>query len=212
MVVLVCELAFNTLKEFIHVLSFTLHSMSLPSNQDAMSMESLEKSLDNIRESMSSAREVVKSLNERYVYSVHWLRSGLTQNSSVQKGELDTKEGISLLSLKNTVMVQYLQSLVLLSAHRALGHSLSDRTPPSKPWGAADRDPRGSGAGDQVDAMIEERVVLEKVKLMEGKMKYQIEKLTKLAQEEPESAKDAANGTFSTDYFKGKGIKTHLTC
>lgn len=75
-----------------------------------------------------------------------------------------------------------------------MGHSLTERAPPSEPWGAADKGPRGPHAGDRVDAMIEGRVVLEKIKLMEGKMKYQIDKLVKLAQEEPEAAQDAANG------------------
>ncbi|THH31529.1 hypothetical protein EUX98_g2633 [Antrodiella citrinella] len=141
-----------------------------------MNMKDMKHTLDEIRESMSSAREVVKSLNER-----------------VSKGDLDTKDGISLLSVKNNIMVQYLQSLVLLSAHRAMGNSLTERAPPSQPWGAPDRGSRGSGAGDRVDAMIEGRVVLENIKLMEGKMKYQIEKLVKLAQEEPQTAQDAAN-------------------
>ncbi|KAH8100209.1 hypothetical protein BXZ70DRAFT_1000391 [Cristinia sonorae] len=141
-----------------------------------INMDELEQSLDEIRKGMSAAREVVKSLNER-----------------VQNGDLDTKDGISLLSVKNNVMVQYLQSLVLLSAHRAAGHGLSERTPPAEPWGTPNRSPRGAAAGDRVDAMIEGRVVMEKIRLMEGKMKYQIDKLTKLAQEEPEAAQDVAN-------------------
>lgn len=114
----------------------------------------------------------------------------------VDNGALNTKDGISLLSVKSNVMLQYLQNAVLLSAHRALGHSLSDRTPASEPFSDPQRGTRGSGAGDRVDALIESRLVLEKVKLMEGKMKYQIDKLVRTAQEPAKSAQDGSVGRF----------------
>jgi len=37
--------------------------------------------------------------------------------------------------------------------------------------------------------MIESRIVLEKIKLLEGKMRYQIEKLVQLAAEDPSDDK-----------------------
>ena len=135
------------------------------------------------------------NVSVRYIYKV----SLLSCFDRLSKGDLDTQEGISLLSVKNNVMVQYLQNLVLLSAHRALGNSLTERTPPSKPWGDMDRDARGNNGGDRVDAMIESRVVLEKMKLMEGKMKYQIDKLVKLAEEEPGTAGNAENGALAKE-------------
>ncbi|KAI0082885.1 hypothetical protein K474DRAFT_1585110 [Panus rudis PR-1116 ss-1] len=111
------------------------------------------------------------------------LHNVLTKVIRVNAGELDTKEGISLLSVKSNVMLQYLQDMVLLSAHRALGHSLTQRTPPPEAFSSSKRSARGGAAGDRVDAMIEGRLVLEKIKLMEGKMKYQIDKLVRTAQE-----------------------------
>jgi U3 small nucleolar ribonucleoprotein protein LCP5 len=78
-----------------------------------------------------------------------------------------------------------MQSLVLLHAHRVLGHSLSARSPPSIPFNSSERDKRGADAGDLVDSMIESRIVLEKIKLLESKMRYQIEKLVQFAAEEP---------------------------
>lgn len=78
-----------------------------------------------------------------------------------------------------------MQSLVLLHAHRVLGHSLISRSPPSVPFNSSERDKRGADAGDLVDSMIEGRTVLEKIKLLESKMRYQIEKLVQLAAEEP---------------------------
>ncbi|OBZ75635.1 Neuroguidin [Grifola frondosa] len=127
--------------------------------------------VDQMKQSITATRELVKSLQEK-------------QNST---SELDTQDGISLLSLKHHLMLSYLQSLVLVTSRRALGHSLTERTPPALPFSAEGRGPRGSGAGDRVDSMIEGRVVLEKVKVLEGRMKYQIDKLVRIA-EEPASA------------------------
>jgi len=113
---------------------------------------------------MSSARELIKSLRE-------------------DPASLDTSAGISLLSLKHHVLLSYLNSLVLLSARRALGHTLLERSPPVLPFSSLERGPRGAHAGDLVDAMVEGRIVLEKIKTLEGRMRYQIDKLVKVAEE-----------------------------
>ncbi|KAI0654787.1 hypothetical protein C8Q70DRAFT_1025330 [Cubamyces menziesii] len=133
--------------------------------------------LDQMRVSMAATRDIVKSLRQK-------------QSKS---SELDTRDGISLLSLKHHMMLSYLQSLSLLTARRAIGHSLADRSPPSAPFSAKDRPPRGSGAGDHVDAAIEARVVLEKVKVLEGRMKYQIDKLVRIAEEGDSADKNIVN-------------------
>jgi U3 small nucleolar ribonucleoprotein protein LCP5 len=103
--------------------------------------------------------------------------------------DLDFEDGISLLSLKHHLLLSYMQSLVLLHSHRVLGHSLTTRSPPSEPFNSSERGRRGADAGDLVDSMIEGRIVLEKVKLLESKMRYQIEKLVQLAVEEPSDDK-----------------------
>lgn len=100
---------------------------------------------------------------------------------------LDTKEGISLLSLKHHLLLLYLKSLSLISARRALGHHLSLRLPPSQDISNMERSARGSGAGDLVDAMIEYRVILEKAKTLEARMRYQIDKLVRLAPDKSEN-------------------------
>lgn len=100
-----------------------------------------------------------------------------------------------MLSLKNHLLLSYLQSLVLLSARRATGDSLTERTSANSPFSTVDREARGSGAGDLVDSMIEGRVVLEKIKVLESRMRYQIEKLVRVAEEVP-SGKDVAEGVF----------------
>ncbi|CCO28077.1 Neuroguidin-B (Fragment) OS=Xenopus laevis GN=ngdn-b PE=1 SV=1 [Rhizoctonia solani AG-1 IB] len=127
---------------------------------------------DEMTRSIASARQLVQSLLAK------------------QDSELDTRAGISLLSLKNHVMLSYIHSLALLSSHRVLGHSLLDRAPPSQPFGALDRPVRGSDAGDLVDTIVEDRVILEKTKTLEARMKYQIDKLVRLAQDSPQDEGD----------------------
>jgi U3 small nucleolar ribonucleoprotein protein LCP5 len=92
-------------------------------------------------------------------------------------------------------MLSYLTSLTLLSASRALGASVFDRTHPSEPFSDSARGSRGDRAGDLVDSMVEGRVVLDKIKPLEGRMRYQIEKLVRLAQEAPTNTDDITDGT-----------------
>ncbi|KAH7927081.1 hypothetical protein BV22DRAFT_1007682 [Leucogyrophana mollusca] len=132
--------------------------------------------LDEMTESMFSVRELIKSLNEK-------------QKAT---NELDTKDGISLLSLKHHLLLSYMQSLVLLSARRAAGDSLIERTKASLPFSSAGRGARGDAPGDLVDSMIEGRVVLEKIKVLESRMRYQIEKLVRVA-DEPSSSQNVVD-------------------
>lgn len=110
-----------------------------------------------------------------------------------QDTELHTRDGISLLSLKHHIMLSYLQSATLLMSHRALGHSLTERAPPTPGFASAERSARGSSAGDLVDRMVEGRLVLEKIKVLEHRMKYQIEKLVRVSTD-PQSTKNVIDG------------------
>ncbi|KAG8895883.1 hypothetical protein FRB99_000292 [Tulasnella sp. 403] len=80
--------------------------------------------------------------------------------------------------------MSYLQSLVLLSSHRILGHSLLDRSPPPESFASVSRTARGADAGDLVDSLVEGRLVLEKCRALESKLRYQIDKLVRIAKEE----------------------------
>ncbi|KAF8438162.1 hypothetical protein L210DRAFT_3545572 [Boletus edulis BED1] len=93
--------------------------------------------------------------------------------------------------LKHDLMLFYLQSLVLLVARRAAGDTLEDRTPASLSFSTAKRDARAwAGVGDLVDSMIEGRVVLEKIKVLENRIKYQIEKLVRIANDASKNVTD----------------------
>ena len=91
------------------------------------------------------------------------------------------------MSLKHHLMLSYLQAATLLVAHRGLGHSLVDRSPINVSFASSSRPARGDRAGDLVDYMVEGRLVLEKIKILEGRMKYQIEKLARAAIEKQDS-------------------------
>ncbi|KAF9072893.1 hypothetical protein BDP27DRAFT_1319581 [Rhodocollybia butyracea] len=142
----------------------------------AVDTQQVCKLLDDMKSSMVSARETIQSLKEK------------------GPSYLETKDGISLLSLKHQVLLSYLQSLLLVSTRRAIGHSLSSRDRPIEPFSNPERSARGTDLGDMVDHMIEGRVVLEKVKVLEGRMRYQIEKLVKASQQKEKSdASDVIN-------------------
>ncbi|THH21088.1 hypothetical protein EW146_g380 [Bondarzewia mesenterica] len=128
--------------------------------------------MEEMTRSLSSVRELLKTL----------------RGKQSKTSEYDFKDGISLLSLKHHLLLSYIQSLVLVDSRRALGHSLNDRTPPPQPFSLAERASRGSAPGDLVDSMIEGRIVLEKIKILEGRMRYQIEKLVRVAEDSSQGA------------------------
>ncbi|KAF8515864.1 hypothetical protein JB92DRAFT_3142726 [Gautieria morchelliformis] len=120
--------------------------------------------LGDMTKGISSVREVIQGL--------------------AQKSDLETTEGISLLSLKHHMLLSYVQALSLLTAHRVLGHSLSSRSRPSQSFTISIREARGSAAGDLVDTLVEDQIIMDKVKQLESKMRYQIEKLVRMAEED----------------------------
>jgi U3 small nucleolar ribonucleoprotein protein LCP5 len=95
--------------------------------------------------------------------------------------------------MKNYSLLSYLHCLLLLSSRRALGQSITSRSLPAQPFSTSDRSSRGSEPGDLVDSMIESRIVLEKIKTLETKLRYQIDKLVRLA-EEPDNSSNVVDG------------------
>lgn len=160
--------------------------------------EDTVKVLDEMTASVSAAREVIKELITRYVACCHTRISRSCIVHRNENSELDSKDGISLLSMKCHLMLSYLHSLTLLGAHRVLGHSLGERNPPTSNFSEANRQKRGSNAGDLVDALVQDRLVLEKVKGLEGRMKYQIDKLLRMADEEARTGTIREDGTSNS--------------
>ncbi|KAF7323166.1 hypothetical protein HMN09_00097100 [Mycena chlorophos] len=136
--------------------------------------------MDDMTSSIASVRSVIGSLRQQ-------------DNHNHKHNKHNMTDGISLLSLKHNLLLTYLQSLLLVSAHRTLGHTLTERAPPPEPFGTPERSRRGADAGDLVDSMVETRVVLEKVKALESRLRYQIEKLLKASQEPEKTASGVIN-------------------
>lgn len=138
--------------------------------------------------SIVSAHAVLRTLLEKYVGLSHCSRYVSLECFHRHREDPEAsnvKDGISLLSMKNLTLMSYLHSLTLLSSHRVLGHSLLDRSPPSEPFASSSRKARGSDAGDLVDSLVEGRAILEKAKNLEVKMKYQIDRLVRMAKDAP---------------------------
>lgn len=95
--------------------------------------------------------------------------------------ELTYPSGISLLSLKNHLLLSYLHHLVALFALKLNSKSIST-----------------SSGAQVVQGLVKLRVVLEKIGPLEGKLKYQIEKLVRKADQAAEGDNDeeVANGMF----------------
>ena len=96
--------------------------------------------------------------------------------------ELTYPTGISLLTLKNHLLLSYLHNLLATFHLKLTSQSLT------------------SAEGAEVVAnLVKLRVVLEKVAPLEGKLKYQIEKLVRRADQAAEGAdeEDVANGAPS---------------
>ena len=89
----------------------------------------------------------------------------LPSNRRAETDELDYAAGISLLSLKNHLLLSYLQHLVALFSLKLSSKSLVQSEP----------------AARVVAHLVKLRVVLEKVAPLELKLKYQVEKLVRKA-------------------------------
>lgn len=77
---------------------------------------------------------------------------------------------------------------------------MEDRSPSRSPFSDPSREQRGSNAGDLVDTLVEGRIVLEKADALENRMRYQVEKLLKTA-EQAEDTDLATNGVFLHLFF-----------
>ncbi|XP_067934362.1 neuroguidin-like [Watersipora subatra] len=84
---------------------------------------------------------------------------GLT--SQLQSGELDTKDGISFLIVKNELLGQYNLDVASLVSRKVMGKSIAE--------------------SPTVRRLIEMRTYMEKTRPIEHKLKYQMEKLIKIA-------------------------------
>lgn len=101
----------------------------------------------------------------------------------VRKGELTTDQGLSFLEMKYNTLLSYLINLTYVVLHKCSGQKIE---------------------GDPcIDRLIEIRTVLEKIRPINHKLKYQIDKLVKTAVTGT-SSNDSAAFKLHLDNFTGK--------
>ncbi|TPX46210.1 hypothetical protein SeLEV6574_g03342 [Synchytrium endobioticum] len=103
---------------------------------------------------------------------------GRTKLLAERLTELPTSEGVSLLQVKVHSYLSYLSHLVLYMLLKANGAKIEGHA--------------------TIDSLIELRTVLEKIKPIELKLKYQIDKLVKAAITADEGAQSIGNGATSS--------------
>ncbi|UZJ54718.1 hypothetical protein CBS101457_004038 [Exobasidium rhododendri] len=90
------------------------------------------------------------------------------------KDSLTTPNGPSLLTLKNSSLLFYMHNLILLTAHRLRGHALNE----------------GEEGHLLVRNLIKIRLLLEKIKPVESKMRSLVERLLRTAEEDDKRRKE----------------------
>ncbi|KAJ8955564.1 hypothetical protein NQ318_001394, partial [Aromia moschata] len=100
-------------------------------------------------------------LNEMNVSAQHVASLVDNMIQKVRKGELSTDQGLSFLEMKYNMLLSYLINLTYVVLRKCSGEKIE---------------------GDPcIDRLIEIRTILEKIKPIEHKLKYQIDKLVKTA-------------------------------
>lgn len=92
--------------------------------------------------------------------------------------ELSYDKGISLLSIKNDLLLSYLHHLTLLAHVKLSGRPLAQHA-------------------DLVQELVRIRVIFDKIRPLESKLKYQIDKLVRKVQVGAVEDEDVVNGTLS---------------
>jgi U3 small nucleolar ribonucleoprotein protein LCP5 len=98
------------------------------------------------------------------------------------------------LSLKNLALLSYIHHLVHIASLRLKGTSLQ----------SSSDDASGGGPSALVHELVRLRVVLEKIRPLEKKLRYQVEKLVRKANDSGDrhvEEEDVANGMFQLGLF-----------
>lgn len=131
-------------------------------------------------EQASTFTELARSLRSSAAESnalVHKLKE------AAEQGDLDHPDGLSLLTVKVDALLSYIHHVALLGAHRLSGRSLEDST-----------------GENYVKALVKLRLCLEKMRPMEARLKYQMEKLLQsVVAEQQALAKGEANAEGGRD-------------
>lgn len=106
----------------------------------------------------------------------------------IESKEIDTSKGLSFLEVKYHILLEYITNLSLIMYRKLNGESIQDH-----------------GA---IMSLIEQRTILEKMKPVEQKLKYQIDKLVRAAvvgQQEGEALANAEGKERDVTGMRAKG-------
>ncbi|XP_059693513.1 neuroguidin isoform X2 [Haemorhous mexicanus] len=118
-----------------------------------------------------AAAEAVALLEALRAQAAEVAAHGREMLRRVRGGQLDTKEGVSLLQVRSQALLSYLQDLALLVCSKTRGVSLG-------------------ASGGALERLLETRVVLEKLRPLEQRLKYHLEKLLRAAASGGRGAED----------------------
>jgi len=117
-----------------------------------------EAEIENIEENLPKYFDALSSLND----SIGEVKKQFDEiQKQIETTNSNHSDGIPLLRIKNECMAQYLADLISVAGHQLNGKSIE--------------------GSDLVNRLIEERVTLERIRPLEDKLKYKIDKLTKIA-------------------------------
>lgn len=123
-------------------------------------------------ELMEETKDLADSINEDAKQVINIIEN-LKNKLETFDTDASDQEGISLLHLKNVMMVDYMTNLLYVTMKKTQGKSIQD---------------------DQaIERIVENRTVMEKMRPMEKKIKYQMDKFIRLADSSAENAAAAAN-------------------
>ncbi|XP_041279265.1 neuroguidin isoform X2 [Onychostruthus taczanowskii] len=119
-----------------------------------------------------AASEAVALLEALRAQAAEVAAHGREMLRKVRGGQLETKEqGVSLLQVRSQALLSYLQDLALLVCSKTRGGSLKN-------------------SGGALERLLETRVVLEKLRPLEQRLKYHLEKLLRAAASGGRGAED----------------------
>ncbi|XP_066484758.1 neuroguidin [Tiliqua scincoides] len=113
---------------------------------------------ERIEADLPAALNLLKSLQEQVVAVTHHVQS---LAEKVRAGAYPTEKGLSFLEVKDQLLLHYLQDLSHLVLEKTLGHPVADHP--------------------ALMRLVETRTVLEKMRPIDQKLKYQVDKLVKAA-------------------------------
>jgi len=135
----------------------TAHSSSSSSGEDG----SDDDGGSSCKQLMEATTKLASSISDDAKQAANIIENLKAKIESFDDDDTTDGEGISLLHLKNLQMVDYMTNMLYLMLKKSQGKSIS-----------------GDGA---IERIVESRTVLEKMRPMEKKLKYQMDKFIRLA-------------------------------